>query len=159
MGVALYRSLVWISSVAQPSRRAVTVTDNSTKKVFVHTVSINKDKIIEVFPILYLFLLLILFFTYQTKKTAEQVTVSTTKQGITLLEKSPLASITDSANMNKEETASLLNLYNDELEVKKEFPKITLSITILFHRKTVFLHPPSNLGLSLPAQLCHPHLP
>ena len=51
MGVALYKSLIWLSvpAVAQPSPRgAVTVTDNSAKKVFVHTVSINKDKIIEV---------------------------------------------------------------------------------------------------------------
>ena len=49
--------------------------------------------------------------------------MSTTKQGITLLEKSPLASITDSANINKEETASLLNLYNEEIEVKKEWQR------------------------------------
>ena len=51
VGVALYRSLVWLRAPAagQPSTRgAVTVTDNSAKKVFVHTVSINKDKIIEV---------------------------------------------------------------------------------------------------------------
>ena len=49
MGVALYRSLVWLRAPAagQP-RGAATVTDNSAKKVFVHTVSINKDKIIEV---------------------------------------------------------------------------------------------------------------
>ena len=50
-GVALYRSLVWLGvpAAGQPSTRgAATVTDNSAKKVFVHTVSINKDKIIEV---------------------------------------------------------------------------------------------------------------
>ena len=49
--MALYRSLVWLGvpAAGQPSTRgAATVTDNSAKKVFVHTVSINKDKIIEV---------------------------------------------------------------------------------------------------------------
>ena len=49
--MGLYRSLVWLRVPAggQPSTRGVmTVTDNSAKKVFVHTVSINKDKIIEV---------------------------------------------------------------------------------------------------------------
>ena len=50
-GVALYRSLIWfiLPTMGQPSNRAVvTVKDNSAKKVFVHTVSINKDKIVEV---------------------------------------------------------------------------------------------------------------
>ena len=49
--MALYRSLIWLilPTVGQPSNRAVvTVKDNSAKKVFVHTVSINKDKIVEV---------------------------------------------------------------------------------------------------------------
>ena len=40
------------------------------------------------------------------------------KQGITLLDKGPLASMTDRENINnKEETASLLNLFNEETEV------------------------------------------
>ena len=54
---------------------------------------------------------------FQTKKSAEQVVVSASKQGITLLDKSPLASVTERANINKEETASLLNLFNEETEV------------------------------------------
>ena len=56
---------------------------------------------------------------FQTKKSAEQVVVATSKQGITLLNKSPLASVTDRANINKEETASLLNLFNEETEVSE----------------------------------------
>ena len=59
------------------------------------------------------------FILFQTKKSAELLIRPSSKQEITLL-KSPLASITDRGNNNnKEETASLLNLFNEETEVVK----------------------------------------
>ena len=101
------------------------------------------------------------FILFQTKKSAELLIRPSSKQEITLL-KSPLASITDRGNNNnKEETASLLNLFDEETEVVKNkisqetYTKKYFSL----NRKTALPHLHSNLVLYHLALLCHlPHL-